>query len=126
VALTSGSSGTGSGGTPGRTSGRTEVYVVTDMNITGRPAQLGRGLISEVSGRIINEFAECLATRLAPAEAEEVTSPETARPRLHAVPDEPIDLLDTAGAPVLKRVLPVAAGLLVLALLVRRLRGRNR
>ncbi|ONI90534.1 carbon monoxide dehydrogenase [Saccharothrix sp. ALI-22-I] len=113
VALTSGSDGT-------------EVYVVTDMNITGRPAQLGRGLISEVSGRIINEFAECLATRLTPAEAEEVTSPETTRPRLHAVPDEPIDLLDTAGVPVLKRVLPVVAGLLVLVLLVRRLRGRHR
>ncbi|WP_158848399.1 SRPBCC family protein [Saccharothrix deserti] len=117
VALTSAADPSGSAGT--------EVYVVTDMNITGRPAQLGRGLISEVSGRIINEFAECLATRLAPAEAEEVTSPET-RPRLHAVPDEPIDLLDTAGVPVLKRVLPIAAGLLVLVLLVRRLRGRHR
>lgn len=108
-------------------SGGTEVSVVTDMNITGRPAQLGRGLISEVSGRIITEFAECLATRLAPAEAEEVTSPEpTTRPRLHAVPDEPIDLLDSARVPVLKRVLPVVAGLLVLVLLVRRLRGRHR
>ncbi|MBB5807311.1 carbon monoxide dehydrogenase subunit G [Saccharothrix ecbatanensis] len=107
----------------------TEVYVVTDMNITGRPAQLGRGLINDVSGRIIGEFAECLATRLAPAEAEQVTTAETAppaRPRLHAVPDEPIDLLDTAGVPVLKRVLPVVAGLLVLVLLVRRLRGRHR
>lgn len=107
----------------------TEVNVVTDMNITGRPAQLGRGLITEVSGRIIGEFAECLATRLAPAEAEEVTPAETAtpaRPRLHAVPDEPIDLLDTAGLPVLKRVLPVAVGLLVLVLIVRGLRGRHR
>jgi uncharacterized protein len=108
-------------------SGSTDVSVVTDLNITGRPAQLGRGLISEVSGRLITEFAQCLATRLAPAEAEEVTSPQpTARPRLHAVPDEPIDLVDTAGVPVLKRVLPVAAGLLVLVLLVRRLRGRQR
>ncbi|PSL53974.1 carbon monoxide dehydrogenase subunit G [Saccharothrix carnea] len=105
----------------------TEVSVVTDLNITGRPAQLGRGLIGEVSGRIIDEFAECLATRLAPAEAEEVTSPETtARPHLRAVPDEPLDLLDTAGTPVLKRVLPAAAGLLVVALLVRRFRGRHR
>jgi uncharacterized protein len=108
----------------------TEVSVVTDLNITGRPAQLGRGLISEVSARIVDEFAQCLATRLAPAEAEEVTATETAaRPHLRAVPDEPrepLDLLDTAGAPLLKRVLPVVAGLLVLALLVRRLRGRHR
>ncbi|MEU4739712.1 SRPBCC family protein [Actinosynnema sp. NPDC023658] len=107
--------------------GGTEVSVVTDLAITGRPAQLGRGLISEVSGRIIGEFAECLATRLAPAEAEQVTSPETTtRPRLHAVPDEPIDLIDTAGGPVLKRLLPVAAGLLAVALLVRGLRRRHR
>ncbi|WP_447005395.1 SRPBCC family protein [Saccharothrix isguenensis] len=127
VALTPTSAEGASGGSG--TSG-TEVYVVTDMNITGRPAQLGRGLINEVSGRIIGEFAECLATRLAPAEAEEVTPAETAtptaRPGLHAVPDEPIDLLDTAGLPVLKRVLPIAAGLLVLVLVVRRFRGRHR
>ncbi|NUS63693.1 MAG: SRPBCC family protein [Saccharothrix sp.] len=105
----------------------TEVSVVTDLNVTGRPAQLGRGLISEVSGRIVAEFAECLATRLAPAEAERVTATETAaRPHLRAVPDEPLDLLDAAGAPLLKRALPVVAGLLVVALLVRRLRGRHR
>ncbi|WP_367132926.1 SRPBCC family protein [Saccharothrix sp. HUAS TT1] len=107
--------------------GGTEVSVVTDLNVTGRPAQFGRGLISEVSGRLIGEFAECLATRLAPAEAEEVTaSPTDGRPPLRAVPDEPIDLIGTAGAPVLKRVLPVVAGLLLVVLLVRGLRGRRR
>ncbi|ROP38801.1 SRPBCC family protein [Saccharothrix texasensis] len=113
VALTAGTAGT-------------EVSVVTDLNVTGRPAQFGRGLISEVSGRLIGEFAQCLATRLAPAEAEEVTATETAKPHLRAVPDEPIDLVGTAGVPVLKRVLPVLAGLLVVALLVRGLRGRHR
>ncbi|XVS64950.1 SRPBCC family protein [Actinosynnema sp. CA-299493] len=123
VALTSGTSG------PSGTSGTsaTEVSVVTELAVTGRPAQLGRGLISEVSGRIIGEFAECLATRLAPAEAEEVTATETAaKPHLRVVPDEPIDLVGTAGVPVLKRVLPVLAGLLAVALLVRGLRGRHR
>lgn len=120
------------GGAAGGSGGGTEVSVVTDLNVTGRPAQFGRGLIGEVSGRVIGEFAQCLATRLAPAEAEEVTPPQTTRPRLHAVPDEPdepgepIDLIGTAGVPVLKRVLPVVAGLLLLALLVRGLRGRHR
>ena len=105
----------------------TEVSVVTDLTVTGRPAQFGRGLISEVSGRIIAEFAECLATRLAPAEAEQVTAAQTAaRPHLRAVPDEPIDLVGMAGVPVLKRVLPVVAGVLAVALLVRGLRGRHR
>ncbi|GAB2988230.1 SRPBCC family protein [Saccharothrix stipae] len=115
-----------SAGTAGTPAG-TEVSVVTDLAVTGRPAQFGRGLIAEVGGRVIGEFAECLATRLAPAEAEEVTSTETtARPHLRAVPDEPIDLVGTAGVPVLKRVLPIVAGLLAVALLVRGLRGRHR
>jgi carbon monoxide dehydrogenase subunit G len=122
VALTAAADDAAAGGPGG-----TEVSVVTDLAVTGRPAQFGRGLIAEVGGRVVGEFAECLATRLAPAEAEEVTSTETtARPHLRAVPDEPIDLIDTAGVPVLKRVLPVVAGLLAVALLVRGLRGRHR
>lgn len=103
----------------------TEVSVVTDLTVTGRPAQLGRGLIGEVGGRVVAEFAEHLASALAPAEAEEVTTQES-RPRLHAVPDEPLDLIDTAGVPVLKRVLPVVAAVAALVLLLRVLRGRRR
>ncbi|MBB4907369.1 SRPBCC family protein [Actinophytocola algeriensis] len=49
--------------------------VVTDLSITGKPAQFGRGLISEVGGKILDSFATCLASKLAPsttpAEAEE-------------------------------------------------------
>ncbi|MCE6994156.1 hypothetical protein LZG04_04920 [Saccharothrix sp. S26] len=56
-----------------------------------------------------------------------MTGPQTAaRPHLRAVPDEPLDPVDPAGAPVLKRVLPVLAGLVVVALLVRGFRGRHR
>ncbi|MFC6091866.1 SRPBCC family protein [Saccharothrix lopnurensis] len=109
--------------TPGEAG--TEVTVVTDLAVTGRPAQLGRNLIGEVSGKVVAEFAEHLATRLAPAEAEEVTTQES-RPHLRAVPDEPLDLIDTAGVPVLKRVLPVVVGAVALVLLVRGLRGRHR
>jgi uncharacterized protein len=42
----------------------TAVNLTTDLKITGRPAQLGRGLISEVSGKIVTTFADCLAARL--------------------------------------------------------------
>ena len=46
--------------------------MVTDMKITGRPAQFGRGVISDVGDKIIGQFAECLSTRLAePAERAE-------------------------------------------------------
>ena len=42
--------------------------VVTDLSITGKPAQFGRGLISEVGGKILDTFATCLAGKLAPAQ----------------------------------------------------------
>lgn len=43
--------------------------VDTDLSITGKPAQFGRGLISEVGGKILDTFATCLATKLAPEAA---------------------------------------------------------
>jgi hypothetical protein len=38
---------------------------------------------------------------------------------------EPIDLLQTAGVPVLKRLLPLVAGVVVLVVVWRLLRGRR-
>lgn len=81
--------------------------VVTDLAITGKPAQFGRGLISEVGGKILTSFVACLSEKLAPAV-------EAPKPQLKAVPPvaeaEAIDLLDYAGASVLKRLTPVLAG----------------
>src|SRR6266700_6516548 len=45
--------------------GQTRVVVRTTMNVTGRPAQFGRGVMAEVSGKIIERFASNLATQLA-------------------------------------------------------------
>ena len=45
--------------------GQTKVVVHTTMNVTGRPAQFGRGVMAEVSGRIIEKFATNLAALLA-------------------------------------------------------------
>ncbi len=44
---------------------QTRVVVHTTMSVTGRPAQFGRGVMAEVSGRIIERFAANLATQLA-------------------------------------------------------------
>jgi hypothetical protein len=59
--------------------------VVTDLSITGKPAQFGRGLISEVGGKILDSFATCLASKLAPS-----TTPEEAAetPKLSVVEKE--------------------------------------
>src|SRR5713226_323956 len=45
--------------------GQTRVTVHTTMNITGRPAQFGRGVMVEVGSKIIEKFATNLAAQLA-------------------------------------------------------------
>jgi len=45
--------------------GQTRVTVNTTMNVTGRPAQFGRGVMADVGGRIIEKFATNLAAQLA-------------------------------------------------------------
>lgn len=98
------------------------VEIETELAVTGRPAQLGRGLISEVSGKLVDQFAECLASTLGSVDPDEVAQQQ----HLRVVPDEPIDLIDTAGVPVLKRVLPVAAAVLAVVLFVVLRRRRQR
>jgi carbon monoxide dehydrogenase subunit G len=124
--------------------GSTQGKVATDLSITGKPAQFGRGLISEVGGKILDSFAACLAEKLgapepaAPPKLEALTgaatgptseaASEPARPKLESVPPaeaEPIDLFDFAGASVFKRLAPViagAVGVLVVIAIVRALR----
>src|SRR5262249_26290228 len=53
---------------------QTKVVVHTSMNVTGRPAQFGRGVMAEVSGRIIEKFATNLAALLASAPAAGVAA----------------------------------------------------
>lgn len=47
---------------------RTEVTMTTDLTITGRPAQFGRGVMAEVGDKILGRFSECLASKLGGAE----------------------------------------------------------
>src|SRR5258708_23628572 len=45
--------------------GHTHVVVHTTLNVTGRPAQFGRGVMAEVGGKLIGVFATNLADMLA-------------------------------------------------------------
>ncbi|MGH3155208.1 MAG: DNA-directed RNA polymerase subunit alpha C-terminal domain-containing protein, partial [Streptosporangiaceae bacterium] len=45
--------------------GQTRVRVHTSLNVTGRPAQFGRGVMAEVGGRLIEKFSANLAELLA-------------------------------------------------------------
>lgn len=115
----------------------TDVEVDTDLAITGKPAQFGRGVLADVSAKLVDQFAACLGkeilagapTAAAAAPAAAVAGQPAAAPAPSAPPPppplraaEPIDLLGTAGVPVLKRLAPVVVALIVLLLVVRRLR----
>lgn len=39
----------------------TRVQVVTDLNVTGKPAQFGRGVMQDVSDKLLGQFVDCLA-----------------------------------------------------------------
>src|SRR5580700_3974874 len=56
---------------------QTHVTVHTSLNVTGKPAQFGRGVMVEVGGKLIGIFADNLAAMLA-AEPAEPAGPEAA------------------------------------------------
>ena len=44
---------------------QTDVEVLTDLAITGKPAQFGRGVISDVSDKLLGQFVDCVSGRFA-------------------------------------------------------------
>jgi carbon monoxide dehydrogenase subunit G len=75
--------------------GQTRITVHTSMNVTGRPAQFGRGVMADVGGRIIEKFATNLAAQLAAGGQQE------------AGPAGPGDLAGTAVSGDGTRELPI-------------------
>lgn len=114
---------------------RTRCDVVSELTITGKAAQFGRGVMQDVAGRIIDQFSNNLAAQMtaagaaagaaaaATAEAAEgaaeggatttTAAPAAPAPAPQIQRDEAIDLLGTAGAPVLKRAIPIVIGIAV-------------
>jgi uncharacterized protein len=46
----------------------TDIQVLTDLSITGRPAQFGGGVISDVNDRLLDLFVNCVSTRFTDGE----------------------------------------------------------
>jgi uncharacterized protein len=73
----------------------TDVKVVTTLNVTGKPAQFGRGVMSEVSGKLLTIFASNLAATLAqqesPAAAPGVEVPGAPEPATAGGSGVPVD-----------------------------------
>lgn len=56
----------------------TDVAVETDLAITGKPAQFGRGVMQDVSDKLLGQFVSCLEQRLAAPAPEPEPEPEPA------------------------------------------------
>ena len=121
----------------------TDVSVATDLAITGKPAQFGRGVMQGVSDKLLGQFVACLEERLTGADVPRVEEPATTSQRSglgrHAAPvadptppptrtpsadPEALDL-GAAALPVLarlywKHVRGAVVGLAVLRRLLRR------
>ncbi|MFJ9130698.1 SRPBCC family protein [Streptomyces sp. NPDC102340] len=96
----------------------TRVRVRTDLDITGRPAQFGRGIMAEVGDRIVGQFADRLAELMSGPQME------SAAPAVPAEP-EAVDL-GAAALPVLLKKAAVPAAAALAAVILVGLIGRRR
>jgi carbon monoxide dehydrogenase subunit G len=118
----------------------TQVSVSTDLAITGRPAQFGRGVMVDVSNKLLGKFTDCLSEQIsggaaeaAPATTAQAVSATAGSNGTSSAPSKPvtrpepeaIDQFDAAGAPVLKRLAPLV-GVVVLLLVVFGIKRRRR
>jgi carbon monoxide dehydrogenase subunit G len=125
----------------------TKCTVTADLHITGKVAQFGRGIMGDVSKKLMDQFSANLNTMLdeqavAPA-APSAASAEPVAPthdttsgtvgaagpagtatvrKVNGPAAEPVDLAGMAGPALLKRLAPAVAAVLLLLLLLRRRR----
>jgi hypothetical protein len=141
--------------TPGDSAGQTLVSIHTSLNVTGKPAQFGRSLLPEVSGKLIQQFATNLEAMINAdsAAAEGTATPEAAddagtdeagagavqepasstqaapaaaKPAAPAVKqEESLNAFKFVVVPILKRLIPVAAAGAAIAVVFRRLRRKK-
>jgi len=108
----------------------TKVEVNTDLAITGKVAQFGRGAMADISDKLLAQFSQNLNTLISeipnetPAESavaeviEPTTSAEPVVRKIDSPEAVPLNLLDAAGSTMLKRALPVVAGIAVLVIVL--------
>ena len=121
----------------------TRCTVTAELHISGKVAQFGRGIMGDVSKKLMDQFSNNLNTMLdeqpadepegpaaeapaATAQAAEASDADNTggadRPRVRKIEGpaaEPIDVAGLAGPAVLKRFIPVAIGVVVIILLLR-------
>jgi carbon monoxide dehydrogenase subunit G len=81
--------------------GSTKVDVSTDLQITGKPAQFGRGIIEDVSNKLLQQFVTCLQTKVGADAEQPEPAAEAAAVASEEQPSGPSSqVAASAGAPV--------------------------
>ena len=101
----------------------TKCTVHTDLSISGKVAQFGRGALADVSDKLLAQFSENLNQLIsaapapsAPVVAEAPPAPSE-QPTIRKIDGPevaPLNLLDTAGSTIAKRAIPALIGIVVL------------
>jgi carbon monoxide dehydrogenase subunit G len=114
----------------------TRVAVQTDMKLAGTAAQFGRGVVDDISQKLIAEFADRLADEIRHPSARRTPSiGPSEEPAAGAGPtddrpsrrdDDVLDLTVAGRNALLRRLVPAAAGLAGLLVLLGALRGGRR
>jgi len=101
----------------------TSVTVNTDLSVTGKVAQFGRGAMADISDKLLAAFVVNLNTLIAeqpataaPASTEPAPAPTDGVRTIESAEVAPLNLLSAAGSPILKRAIPVVV--VVVAVLV--------
>jgi carbon monoxide dehydrogenase subunit G len=82
---------------PGEEPGTTTAAIHTSLNVTGRPAQFGRSLLPEISGKLIAQFADNLAALIS-ADGAGAATGEAATGQAAAAPEATTDQAATDQA----------------------------
>jgi len=99
----------------------TKAIIATDLTVTGKAAQFGRGVMADVSKRLIGQFAGNLEQVIMARQAASDAAPvETAAAPVAApvLNNEALDLGNAAMVPVLKRVVPVVVGIVAVGVII--------
>ena len=85
----------------------TTVVITTDLTISGKAAQFGRGVLADVSSNLITQFAKTLEADLLGSSAPAGDTVE--QPEAQPAAGDSVDLLKVVALPIAKRAAPVVA-----------------
>ncbi|MET7906045.1 SRPBCC family protein [Streptomyces sp. NPDC005355] len=103
----------------------TRVDVRTDLALSGRVAQFGRGVISDVSNKLMKEFVNRLENEVASGGGAATVPGAPARTTSHT-DVEPLDVMGSMGGLIAKRAAPVIGAVVAVAVGVFLLRRGGR